>query len=158
MDTVTSNTFSFGLPGELVVTIPDYPSFYSLYADGSFSRKTYNKDIAASLFAYAPGAPVFLYYTYPTHRAASLVRNTPGNAEFPGLSRRVSVLWTVHASKVDKLKRSVSFLNKHYRGAFCFNDGFYIRLYFILLQRGKLNYIALRKLAEKFYLQEKTLI
>ena len=148
MNTVANNTASFGLPGELVITIPDNPSFYSLYADGLFSRKTYIKEIAASLFAYAPGAPVFLYYTYPTHRAASLVRNTPGNAEFPGLSKRVAVLWTVHASKVDKLKRAVSFLNKHCGSAFNFSNDFYIRLFFILQLRGKLNYISLRRLAK----------
>ena len=145
MDTVTGN---FGLPGELIITIPDNPSFYSLYADGPYSRKIYSKENAASLFAYAPGAAVVLYYTYPTHRAASLIRNTPGNAEFPGLSRRVSVLWTVHASKVDKLKRAVSFLNKHFKGSFEFSNDFYIRLFFILQRRGKLNYISLRNLAE----------
>jgi hypothetical protein len=143
------NTPSFGLPGELVITIPDEPRFYSLYADGAFSRKTYIREEAASLFSHAPGAAVFLYYTYPTHRAATLVRAAPGNAGLPGLSMRVCVVWTVHASKVDKLKRAVAYLNKNAGGAYRFGDGFYMRLYFILLQRGKLNYVALKKLAGK---------
>jgi len=147
---VTSNhSSSFGLPGELIITIQDNTPFYSLFADGMYSRKTYIKESGSTLLAYAPGSVVALYYTYPTHRAASVVRHVPGGAELPGLSKKVRVLFTVHASKVDKLKRAVGFLNKHSGGAYQFPDGFYLRLYFILLRRGKLNYIALRKLVEK---------
>ena len=138
----------FGLDGELIITIPDKNSYYSLYADGLYSRKTYQKDSCVSLFAYPEEAIVFLFYTYPTHRAASLIRNTPGNASFPGLSKKVKEIFTVHASKVDKLKRAIAFLNKNSSGAYQFSDDFYTRLYFILLQRGKLNYISLRWLAE----------
>jgi hypothetical protein len=90
---------------------------------------------------------VFLYYTYPTHRAASAVRHAPGGAALPGLSRKVNLLFTVHASKVDKLKRAVVFLNKNAGGAYRFGDDFYLRLYCALEARGKLNYPALRNLA-----------
>jgi hypothetical protein len=50
---------------------------------------------------------------------------------------------------VDKLKRALGFLNKNSGGAYRFNDDFYLRLYFILQNRGKLNYPALRALVEK---------
>jgi len=139
----------FGLPNELVIVIPDESNFYSLYADGVFSRKAYVKDTGASYFAYSPGAIIFLYYTYPTHRAASAVRYVPGEASLPGLSKKVNLLFTVHASKVDKLKHAVGYLNKNAKGAYRFNDDFYTRLYFVLEQRGKLNYLALRNLAER---------
>jgi len=139
----------FGLPDELVIVIPDESNFYSLYADGIFTRKTYVKDTGASYFAYSPGAVIFLYYTYPTHRAASAIRYVPGEASLPGLSKKVSLLFTVHASKVDKLKRAVGYLNKNAKGAYRFTDDFYTRLYFVLEKKGRLNYLALRNLAER---------
>ena len=139
----------FGLPGELVIVIPDKTSFHSLYADGVLSRKVYLKESCETLLAYPPGALLFLYYTYPAHRAASCIRNAAGGAAFPGLSKKVAVLFTVHASKVDKLKRAIGFLNKNAAGAYSFDDDFYLRLYFILEQRGKLNYPALRSLVER---------
>jgi hypothetical protein len=139
----------FGLPGELVIAIPDKSSFYSLYADGLFARKAYDKNTGESFFAYDKEALIFLYYPYPTHRAASAVRNVPGRAALPGLSKKVQVLFTVHASKVDKLKRAVGFLNKNAGGAYRHGDGFYARLYFILQLRGKLNCQALQSNAEK---------
>ena len=139
----------FGLEDELVITIPDENNFYSLYADGVFARKTYIKETGESLFAYAPGSVIFLYYTYPNHRAASCIRHVSGEAALPGLSRKVFLLFTVHSSKVDKLKRAIGHLNKNLNGAYRFKDDFYTRLYFILGQRGKLNYPALRGLVEK---------
>jgi len=139
----------FGLPGELVVVIPDESRFFSLYSDGVYSRKTYLKESGETLLSYEEGSVLFLYYTYPTHRAASCVRNVPGKAEFPGLSKNVSLLFTVHSSKVDKLKRAVGHLNKNLRGAYRFNNDFYLRLYFILEQRGKINYPALKSLVKK---------
>jgi len=145
---VSSNCSVFGFPDELIITIPDKPSFYSLYADGIFSRKTYDKETGCTYFAYAPNSVVFLFYTYPTHRAVTVIRHCPGTADLPGLSKKVQVLFTVHASKVDKLRRSIAHLNKHSGGAYLFPDAFYIRLYFILQKRGKLNYIALRRLTE----------
>jgi len=140
----------FGLDGELVVTIPDTNPFYSLYADGLFSRKIYVKETKETWLSYPAGSVVFLYYTYPNHRAVSCVRNAPGEAALPGLSKKVSLLFTAHASKVDKLKRAISHLNTHSGGAYQYDDDFYLRLYLVLLQRGKLNYIALRNMAGRF--------
>ncbi|MDR0731031.1 MAG: hypothetical protein LBF63_05125 [Treponema sp.] len=132
----------------LTVTIPDEIKFYSLYADGLFSRKTYVREAGYTLFSFDPDAVVFCYYTYPTHREACAVRNVPsGSVLLPGLSKPVSLLFSVHASRVDKLRRAVGFLNANSGGAYSFNDGFYIRLAFILSQRGKINYFALHRLA-----------
>jgi hypothetical protein len=140
----------FGFPGELVVAIPDRPPYYSLYADGPLARKVYSREAGETLLSYPEGAVVFLYYTYPSHRAATCVRNVPGGAALPGLSRKVAVLFTVDASRVDKLKRSIGHLNMHAGGAYHYVDAFYLRLYFVLQQRGRLNYTALRNIAERF--------
>jgi len=141
----------FGLPGELVITIPDESSFYSLYADGLFSRKLYIKETRETLLAYPEGSVVFLYYTYPNHRAVTCIRNVPGEAALPALSKKVSVLFTAHASRVDKLKRAIGHLNEHAGGAYQYGDDFYLRLYLFLMQKGKLNYIGLRNLASRFF-------
>jgi len=134
----------------LEITIPDKNSFYSLYSDGLLLRKTYLTEIRSTLIEYPPGAVVVLYYTYPTHREACVIRNAPSpNAVLlPSLSCKVLLLFSVHASRVDKLRRAIGFLHTHFGNAFLFDDAFYIRLNYILRQRGKLNYTALRKLAE----------
>jgi hypothetical protein len=135
------------LPELLVVTIPDKNNFYSLYADGSFIRKKYIREAGHTLIFFDRDAIVFLYYTYPTHREVCVIRNTPsGSLLFPGLSKRVSLLCSVQASKVDKFRRAVAFLNANAGDAYSRNDGFYIRLGFILAQKGKINYPALCKL------------
>ena len=139
----------FGLQDELVVTILDIPRFYSLYSDGVYTRKTYSKEAAGTLIAYPPNAVLALYYTYPHLRTACVIRNTPdGSRPLPGLSKKVHTLFTVHASKVDKLRRALAFLGKHADGPFGFDDGLYTRLYFLLCSRGKLDYFALRSLAD----------
>jgi hypothetical protein len=94
--------------------------------------------------------PSFLYYTYPTHREACVIRNVQeGGALLPGCTRAARLLFSVQASLVDKLKRAAGFINTNSSpNAFSRSDGFYIRLYYLLCQRGKLNYFALRKLAE----------
>jgi hypothetical protein len=84
------------------------------------------------------------------HREAFLIRNTDkGDVSLPSLSKQVSVLFTARASRVDKLKRAVSVLNIHTKGANLFSDGFYIRLWLILEKKGKLDYPALTGIAEK---------
>jgi hypothetical protein len=134
----------------LEVTIPDYNSFYTLYSDGNHAWKTYDRQGKNTLLYYAPGAVVFLYYTYITYREACVIRNmqTTPVVMLPGLSKSVSVLFRVRASRVDKLKRAAGWLNKHSAGAFAHDDGFYTRLGYILEQHGKINYPALSKLAE----------
>jgi hypothetical protein len=130
-----------------MVTIPDENRFYSLYSDGLHAWKSYDARQKVTRLVYPAGAAVFLYYTYPTHREACVIRNTSNGAcSLPGLSKKVSLLFSVHASRVDKLKRAAAFLNKHTGGACSFDDGLYIRLFFIISRRGKLNYPALKKL------------
>jgi len=138
------------MKGHLEITIPDCASFCSLYADGPHSWKTYDRMKKRTLLYYPPGAAVFLYYTYPTYREACVVRNSQGNTGvmLPGLSKKVSVLLRVRASRVDKLKRAAAWLNKHSSGACAHGDGFYARLACLLEQRGKLNHAALSKLAD----------
>ena len=138
------------MKNHLEITIPDHKSFYTLYADGPHSWKTYDRQKKSNLLYYPPGAAVFLYYTYPTYREACVVRYTQENTGvmLPGLSKKCSVLFRVRASRVDKLKRAAGWLNEHSgAGAYGHDDGFFLRLVYILEQRGKLNYVALRDLA-----------
>ena len=134
----------------LEVTIPDYNSFYTLYSEGPHSWKTYDQAEKQTLLYYPTGSVVILYYTYVTYREACVIRNYNINTSIllPGLSKRVNVLFRVRASRVDKLKRAVSWLNTHSAGACAHNDGFYIRLVYLLEQRGKINYAALSRLAD----------
>ena len=136
----------------LEVTIPDRNAFYSIYADGLLRRKTYIRELKSTVIEYGHNAVIVLYYTYPTHREACLVRNAAASSSpvlLPGVSQKVSLLFSVQASRVDKLKRAIGFLHSNYHNAFSHDDGFYIRLHFILRQRGKLNYTALRELVVK---------
>jgi hypothetical protein len=138
------------MPEQLLVTIPDKNNFYSLYADGLFARKLYLKDQGITLIYFDPSAVVFLFYTYPTCRQAAVIRNVQRNSRWlPGLSKPVSLIFSVHASRVDKLRRAAAFLNARSGGAYSWDDGFYIRLSFILSRPGKLNYAALRSLARR---------
>jgi len=142
------------MKNHLEIAVPDYKFFYTLYSDGRHSWKTYDRQEKKNLFYYPPGAVVILYYTYPTYREACVIRNIQesGSIMLPGLSKKVSLLFRVRASRVDKLKRAAGWLNKHSslngNGAFAHDDGFYIRLVYLLEQRGKLNYAALGKLAD----------
>ena len=134
----------------LEVAIPDRNSFYSLYSDGLLSRKTYVGESKSTVIEYAHNAVLALYYTYPTRRVACLIRNAPSpspSVSLPGLSRKVSLIFSVSASRVDKLKRAIGFIHCNFGNVFSRGDGFYIRLHFILRQKGKLNYTALRELA-----------
>jgi hypothetical protein len=133
----------------LMVTIPDDNRFYSLFSDGPHSWKSYDAAQKLTHLVYPAGAVVFLYYTYPTHREACVIRNCAGRRALPGLSKKVSLLFSVHASRVDKLRRAAAFLNKHSAGACVFDDGLYTRLFFIVSMRGKLNYPALHSLCSK---------
>jgi hypothetical protein len=134
----------------LLISIPEKPLFYSLYAQGLFDWKSFDRMKEQTVLAYAENAVVVLYYTYPTYREASVIRNSGAETMLPGLSRKVTVLFSVRASRVDKLRRAVDFLNKNTPGgAYSFDDGFYLRLYFLLLRRGKINYPALKQLAQK---------
>jgi hypothetical protein len=138
------------MKNHLEITIPDSNFFYTLYADGLFSWKTYDRQEKKTLLYYPPNAAVFLYYTYPVRREACVIRNIENDTAvwLPGLSKKTALLFSVNASRVDKLKRAVGWLDKHSSSAFMFDDGFYIRLAYLLEQRGKINYTALSKLAD----------
>jgi len=138
------------MKNHLEITIPDSSAFCTLYSDGNHSWKTYDRQKKRTLLYYPPGAAVILYYTYPAYREACVIRNCQNDAGvmLPGLSKKVSVLFRVRASRVDKLKRAAAWLNKHSSGAYAHDDGFYSRLVYVLEQHGKLNYAALGKLAE----------
>jgi hypothetical protein len=135
---------------DLAVSIPDENAFYSLYADGLFSQKVFDKASRTTSLTFPENAVVFLFYTYPAYREICAVRNAPAGKMIlpPGLSRKVTQLFAVRASAVDKLRRAIAFLNRHFGGAYSWDDGFYIRLFFLVSQRGPLSYPALRKLAE----------
>lgn len=126
----------------LHIHIPEKNTFYSLYADGVYSEKKVAFDGTA--FTYFPEELVFLYYTYPAHRRAFAVRynnSAKDTVLLPGLSERVSVLIRCHASKVDKLKKSISFLTAHFtQSPFSLPDEFYVRLHFIIQQQGNVDY------------------
>jgi hypothetical protein len=132
----------------LTITIPPEDSFYSLFSDGLFIAKQYDKEADITELSYNQDSAIFLYYTYPTHRRAYLVRNVPENGGralvgLPGISKKVQVLFRQFASRVDKTKRAVSYLNSHYENAYLFSDLFYYRLDIILSMKGKLNYRAI---------------
>jgi hypothetical protein len=137
------------LNDELLIVIPDKESAFSLFADGIYTAKRFQKDSGNSIFSFPNMAAVFLFYTYPKLRVASLIRNTPGAAALPGLSKKVSLLFSVYSSRVDKLKRAIGYLNKNACGAYHFSDDFYLRLFYVLQKRGKLNYPALTEIAQK---------
>jgi hypothetical protein len=135
------------MTSQLFITIPQEPPFFSLYAEGPFLYKVFVKELNSTRLLYRQDEVIVLYYTYPTHREACVIRNTPpavSRTWLPGLSKKVSVLFSVNASRVDKLRRAVGFLKTH--ASLSLPDAFYFRLYFIILQRGKLNYPALRAL------------
>jgi hypothetical protein len=134
----------------LVIIIPTRPRFYSLYVDGKLARKAFVREENATRLFYGINAVITLYYTYPSFRAAHIVRNIPGGREFPGLTSAVTELCSFRASRVDKLRRALDYLDKHFTSAFGFPDAFYLRLSFLIEARGKLNYIALNTLAQKY--------
>jgi len=140
------------MKSHLEITIPDYNNFYTLYSEGIHSFKTYDKVNNQTLIYYAPGSVIVLYYTYITFREAVVVRFEQDDNKMtalPGLDKKVTLLFRVKASKVDKLKRVVAWLNNHANGAYTHSDGFYLRLSFLLAQRGaKPDYPALSKLVE----------
>jgi len=138
------------MTNHLEITIPDHNSFYSVYSEGKHTWKTYDRRKNNTLIYYPPEAVVILYYTYPTYREGCVIRNINEKASvnLPCLSKNVKILFTVKASRVDKLRRAAGWLEKHSYGFFSHDDGFYIRLVYLLEQRGKINYTALNKLAE----------
>jgi hypothetical protein len=137
---------------QLIVAIPNTAHFYSLYADGLYSGKAYDKAADMTYLYYDADSAVFLYYTYPTHRRVYLIRNTDENeyaVGLPGLSKKVSVIFKHYASRVDKTKRAVSCLNARYQNAYGYSDKFYARLSVLISKKGTLDYAAIDALCKK---------
>jgi len=138
----------------LTVTIPAHNNYYSLYADGIFSEKEYHEPTQTTNLFYPKNSAIFLYYTYPTHRTVSLVRNVGLESRLkltllPSLSKRVNVLFSFSASRVDKTKRAVAHLNANYKGAYHWSDFFYWRLRQIIAMKGSLKYYLIKQIVFK---------
>jgi hypothetical protein len=134
---------------KLVITVHDENKYYGLYADGVYGEKRYVKSTGTTKLFYNENAVIFLYYTYPAYRQVCAVRNTENGGIFlPSLSKKVFLLFNLSASRVDSVKRAVNFLNKTYGSAYNFSDDFYIRLYFLLLDKSKVYDSDIKRLAE----------
>jgi hypothetical protein len=128
----------------LAVTIPNETCFYHLYADGRYVSKQYGEAGGSADLFFADNSAVFLYYTYPAHRRVYLVRTaaagTASSKNLPGLSEKVKIIFKCRASRVDKTKHAVSYLNEHYGNAYQYPDLFYHRLGVLISATGKLRY------------------
>ncbi len=130
------------------ILVPNEKNFYTLYSDG---LETFKQAVpSGTLFTYPPKSIIILYYTYPTHRRAYVVRyvESPNTQliTLPGVSLPVKELIRVHASKVDKLKKSISYLKEHTHNVYQLSDSFFIRLHYLLQKKGKVNYESLKAL------------
>jgi len=134
----------------LKVHIPTEKQFYSLYSEGCYTSK--KSDDNETILTYCQNEVLFLYYTYPSHRRAYIVRFDSDNKNgimLPSLDQPVKIISRCHASKVDKLKKTAGFLKEYCPNAFAFSDSFYVRIHFIIQQKGKINYEAIRVLLEE---------
>ena len=135
------------MPENLFISIPQTPRYYSLDVYGEHSSKiSKSKSV---VYTFPPYAAIFLFFRYQNTRISTLIRNVPGDYHFIGFSRKVKSLFTVNASRVDKLKLAIDCLNKYCQGAYHFTDDQYLRLYAVLKKPGKLNLPALSSLFKK---------
>lgn len=71
-------------------------SFYTLYVSGCYGRK--RPVLNGTDFDFISGSLLVLYYTYPAHRRAYIVRFTEnGKTELPGLSEPIHKIICVYA-------------------------------------------------------------
>lgn len=137
--------------------IPEFNSYYRLYADGPHTEKRYVRSRGVTRLVYPGDAAIFLYYSYPAYREAVAVRNAPeGGITLPSVLGPVRPLFRAGSSAAGKLKKAAEYLNENCGGAYCFPDGFYIRLYFLLMKKGPLPERELGALADSFLKSEKT--
>ena len=127
----------------LLISVSD-SGYYLLDVFGVPCSKTSKN--GSVVYTFPPDCAVFLFFRYQNARIATLIRNTAGNYHFIGFSRKVKALFSVNASRVDKLKLAVDCLNKYCNGAYRFSDDQYLRLYAVLKHPGKLNIPALSSL------------
>jgi hypothetical protein len=137
-----------------LVIVNEPNNFYSLYSDGIFERKQFDKESEITTLEYGENAAILLYYTYPVHRRVYLARNVSGETNnltgLPCLSKKVKILFKNTASRVDKTRRAFGRIREHYGDPFAFSDDFYLRLDFLIKQRGKIKYAFVDALAEKY--------
>ncbi|GMO42604.1 MAG: hypothetical protein Ta2F_18490 [Termitinemataceae bacterium] len=139
---------------QLTISIPPENNIFSLYADGQFIHKEYEKETQTTYLTYAVDSAIFLYFTFPKHRRVYLIRNIAPvkNSVLTSLnclSQPVKIIFKQFASRVDKTRRAAAFLNEHYKSAYKYSDIFYYRLDRILLRRGKINYMAIAELVKQ---------
>jgi hypothetical protein len=138
-----------------ILIITNMPNnFYSLYSDGIFEKKHFDKDTEITALEYKENSAVLLYYTYPVHRRVYLVRNvsyeTKNLTGLPGLSKKVKIIFKNTASRVDKTRRAFAHIREHYGDPFAFPDDYYTRLDFLIKQKGKIKYHLIDMLTEKY--------
>jgi hypothetical protein len=135
----------------IVVNTPN--NFYSIYSDGVFDKKHFDKETELTTLEYGVNAVILLYYTYPVHRRVYLVRNVSYETNLtglPSLSKKVKVLFKNTASRVDKTRRIFGYIREHYGSPFAFTDDFYLRLDFLIKQKGKIKYGSVDMLVKKY--------
>jgi hypothetical protein len=128
-------------------------NFYSIYSDGIFDKKHFDKESGITTLEYKNNSAVLLYYTYPVHRRVYLVRNVSNETNLtglPSLSKKVKIIFKNTASRVDKTRRAFGRIREHYGGPFVFPDDFYLRLDFLIKQKGKIKYSLIDALTEKY--------
>jgi hypothetical protein len=143
----------------LIITVTPN-NFYSVYSDGVFERKHFDKDAEITILEYGEKAVILLYYTYPVHRRVYLVRNISDETNLtglPSLSKKVKIIFKNTASRVDKTRRVFGHIREHYGSPFIFPDDFYLRLDFLIKQKGKIKYYLIDALVEKYILKTQSL-
>jgi hypothetical protein len=137
-------------------------NFYSIYSDGIFEKKHFDKEAGITTLEYKENAVVLLYYTYPVHRRVYLVRNVSDETKnltgLPSLSKKVKIIFKNTASRVDKTRRAFGHIREHYGDPFIFSDDFYLRLDFLIKQKGKIKYSLIDILVNKYFKKRNNLI
>jgi len=134
-----------------VIVYAGYNTIFSLFVEGVYEKQENEID-----FYLSEGYKAVLYYTYPKYRKAFLVRpSLPGEASqyLPNVEGGLIVLGEFQRSKVDKIKKALSFLRtkEDVIKTLKRNDLFFRKLGFVLQAKGRLDYVLL----ERFYLSEK---
>jgi hypothetical protein len=65
-------------------------------------------------------------------------------------NRPVKIIFKNTASHVDKTRRAFGHIREHYGNPFIFSDDFYLRLDFLIKQKGKIKYSLIDMLVNKY--------
>lgn len=136
---------------ELAIEIPEFNSYYRLYAEGPHTGKRYIRSRGVTRLVYPEDSVIFLYYSYPAYREAVVVRNSAeGGIELPSVLGPARPLFRAEASAAGRLKKAAEYLDENYGSAYGFSDGFYVRLHFLLQKGGPLSGRELDALAGSY--------